>query len=433
MLLNDYLNKLKKTSLKELNKPWINGDLLNKSLIDNIFPDEKTEEWKNFNLNPFLEKKWKLSKSENNANLINKDLSHENLLVFNNGVLNKELTKINEKEKVKIYNLKDYYNNKKNNINKIYSSNQKYAEERISGVIDDKVTNLLSLNTLLNNGIVIEISKDSKVNNEICLYNQILADEAIINPYILIIANENAEVSFLDLTSYIKDNSWTNIFYEIYLEKNSKAKISNLSLNQSMNLNTSSYNFHLEQDATLEFSSINKGNSKKDIRVFLNGENSKADIKGMLLSKQSENNDIFCKVIHNSMKSISNQDWRMISADNSKTSLNGKIKILKGSKDSSGTFFSKSILLNKKAKAFSKPELEIFEDQVSCSHGSSFGEIELDKIFYLQSRGVPKEEAIRVLILAFISELDFRNETISENIINEIKQVFLEEKNDNRR
>ena len=83
------------------------------------------------------------------------------------------------------------------------------------------------------------------------------------------------KASFLDLTSYIKDNSWTNVFYEFYLEKNSKIKISNLSLNQSMNLNTSSYNFHLEQNSTLEFSSINKGNSKKDIRVFLNGENSK--------------------------------------------------------------------------------------------------------------------------------------------------------------
>ena len=236
------------------------------------------------------------------------------------------------------------------------------------------------------------------------------------------------KVSFLDLTSYIKDNSWTNVFYEIYLEKNSKIKISNLSLNQSMNLNTSSYNFHLEQDSTLEFSSINKGNSKKDIRVFLNGENSKADIKGMLLSKQKENNDVFCKVIHNSMKTNSKQDWRMISADSSKTSLNGKIKILKGSKDSSGSFFSKSLLLNQKAKAFSKPELEIFEDQVSCSHGSSFGEIEKDKVFYLQSRGVSKKEAIKILVLAFISELDFKDNNLSENIINEIKK-FLEEKN----
>ena len=208
--------------------------------------------------------------------MINEDLSYGNLLVFNNGVLNKELTKIAAKEKVKIYNLKDYYNNHKNNINKIYTNSKKYAEERISGVIDDRASNLLSLNTILNNGIVIEILEDSKVNNEICLYNQILTDETIINPYILIIANENTKASFLDLTSYMKDNSWTNVFYEIYLEKNSKIKISNLSLNQSMNLNTSSYNFHLEQNSTLEFSSINKGNSKKDIRVFLNGENSKA-------------------------------------------------------------------------------------------------------------------------------------------------------------
>ena len=52
----------------------------------------------------------------------------------------------------------------------------------------------------------------------------------------------------------------------------------------------------------LEFSSINKGKSKKDIRVFLNGENSKVRYKGMLLSRQKENNDIFCKVTHNAIK-----------------------------------------------------------------------------------------------------------------------------------
>ena len=56
MLLNDYLNKLKKTNLKELNKPWVNSDLLNNDFLDNIYPDEKTEEWKNFNVNIFLEK-----------------------------------------------------------------------------------------------------------------------------------------------------------------------------------------------------------------------------------------------------------------------------------------------------------------------------------------------------------------------------------------
>ena len=72
MLLNDYLNKLKKTNLKELNKPWLNSELLNKELFDNIFPDKKAEEWKNFNVNAFIEKKWKLLESENSPNLINR-------------------------------------------------------------------------------------------------------------------------------------------------------------------------------------------------------------------------------------------------------------------------------------------------------------------------------------------------------------------------
>ena len=56
------------------------------------------------------------------------------------------------------------------------------------------------------------------------LYNQISANETIINPYILLVANKNSEVNFLDLTSYIEENNWTNVFYEIYLEKNSKVK-----------------------------------------------------------------------------------------------------------------------------------------------------------------------------------------------------------------
>ena len=110
--------------------------------------------------------------------------------------------------------------------------------------------------------------------------------------------------------------------------------------------------------------------------------------------------------------------------DFSKTSLSGKIKILKDSKNSSGSFFSKSLLLNEKAKSFSKPELEIFEDEVSCSHGASFGEIEKEKVFYLQSRGLSKKDAIRFLVLAFINELGFNDNNLEKNIILEIKRMF---------
>ena len=145
---------------------------------------------------------------------------------------------------------------------------------------------------------------------------------------------------------------------------------------------------------------------------------------GILLTKEEEFNDVFCKITHNEFQTDSNQDWRMISSDNSKSSLNGKIRILKNAKNSSGKFLSKSLLLDNKAKSFSKPELEIFEDEVTCSHGASFGEIEKEKVFYLQSRGLSKKDAIRTLIAAFLNELEIEDSFFKKDLIKEIDSSF---------
>ena len=107
MLLNDYLNKLKSTNLKELNKPWLNSDLVNNDFLDNVYPDHKTEEWKNFNLKAFIDKKWKLLESQNSLSFKKENISSNNLIVFNNGVLEKKSTKINTENKIKIFSLKN--------------------------------------------------------------------------------------------------------------------------------------------------------------------------------------------------------------------------------------------------------------------------------------------------------------------------------------
>ena len=173
MLLNDYLNKLKSTNLKELNKPWLNSDIVNNDFLDNVYPDHKTEEWKNFNLKNFIDKKWKLLESQNSLSFKKENISSKNLIVFNNGVLEKKSTKINIENKIKIYSLNEYYNKDNTLANKIYSDSNKYSENRISGIVDYKTTSLLSLNSLLNHGVVIEVSSESKVEEEICIYNQI--------------------------------------------------------------------------------------------------------------------------------------------------------------------------------------------------------------------------------------------------------------------
>ena len=424
MYLNDYLDKLKKNKLEESNKPWLTSKIISDEFFNSIFPDEKVEEWKNFNIKSLIGNKLKVLEKNKNLKIEKINRDYNNILFFNNGVFEKCLLEKKLINKINIYKTTEYKKKDKTILKKIYSDAAKYAEKRLSGVSDSKTTKLLSLNALLSEGVVIEIPNDTVIDNQICIYNNISCQNTLVNPYILIIAKENSKTKFLDLTSYNGEENWTNSFYEIYLEKNSNFQMANLSTNQIKNVNTSSYNFHLEKYSRLKFSSINKGNSKKDIRVFLNGENSKTSLKGMLISKHKESNDIFCKVTHNAPNTISNQEWRMLSSDNSKTSLNGKIKILKNAKKSTGSFFSKTLLLSEKAKSFSKPELEIFEDEVSCSHGASFGEIEKEKVFYLQSRGLSKRDAIKFLVLAFINELKLNDDKLNENILSETENLF---------
>ncbi len=424
MLLNDYLEKLKNNEFKKINKPWLSSQIANNDFFSNIYPDEKIEEWKNFNIKSIIGEKLKVLDNNINLKIDKIDETYNNLIVFNNGIFDQNLSEKKLKDKIKIYKIKEYQKKNERILKKIYADISKYSEKRLSGFDDSETIKLLSLNAVLSEGVVIEILPETVIDDPICIYNYVSSEETLINPYVLIIAKEKCKIKFLDLTNYIGKENWTNFFYQIYLEENSDLQMSNLGLNQFNNVNTSSYNFHLEKYASLQFSLINKGDSKKDIRVFLNGKHAKTRIKGMLLSKQKETNDVFCKITHNALSASSEQEWRMISSDNSKTSLSGKIKILKDSKNSSGSFFSKSLLLNEKAKSFSKPELEIFEDEVSCSHGASFGEIEKEKVFYLQSRGLSKKDAIRFLVLAFINELGFNDNNLEKNIILEIKRMF---------
>ena len=130
-------------------------------------------------------------------------------------------------------------------------------------------------------------------------------------------------------------------------------------------------------------------------------------MSGIILSNQKYESDVLCKVLHKAKKTFSDQKWRLISFDNSKTSVNGKICVNKGAKKSDANFTSKSLIFSNKAFSFSKPELEILEDDVKCKHGASFGEIERDLIFYMQSRGIKKNDAVIMLIYAFINEIEY--------------------------
>ncbi len=431
MLLKDYISKISNDRKYLKQKYWLNSEALLNYFNYEFIPNNKTEEWKNFKTSTLKNINWEIPNLNNEKIEINNDIKKkENSLCFVNGKYNSKLSTAAKIKGLNIFSTSEYFKINPLYKEKFYSSPEKYVEDRLSGIKDKNPTSLIALNSLLNHGTVLEIDEETKVKNLINVINLSIDKSAqlIVSPHLIIICKENSEATFSE-TNYTK-NCWINGLTEIYLEKNAELSYSKYQMAMDKGIKTSSLNCNLNYKSNLDLKVFNRENCKEDIRVFLDGKEASARISGIIISKGKKESDIYCKVVHNGKKTLSEQKWRLLSSDSSKTSVNGKIRVNRLAKLSDAAFSSKSLILNNKASSFSKPELEILEDDVKCSHGASFGEIDKNILFYLQSRGIKKKEAILMLINAFIEEIGFKKNNTEELVIKSIKDYFGGEKSD---
>ena len=422
MYLKEYINKLKHGDFID-EKKWLDQNAILETIIEEM-PDSRTEEWKNFKTNSIKETSWKvLLENSIKKNYIKKEQrTLSNSIFFIDGHYSQEASSLKKESGINISSLSDYINKNPEFKSILFNNPSDYAESRLSGIKDKKPTYFISLNSLLSFGTVIEVEKAKNINETINIIHSFsnIEPEIVINPYIIIVCKEGSKVSFQEISHDVQ--LWKNALKEIFIRKDSNLTFSSLQERISTGIKTSSINCHIDENAELNLKVLNRERSKEDIRVFLNKENSTANISGIILSNNKDESDVFCKVTHIGRTSKSDQNWRLISAKSSKTAINGKICVNKNAKGSDASFYSKSLLLNRKAISFSKPELEILEDDVKCKHGASFGEIDNNSIFYMQSRGIKKKDAIILLIHAFINEigLDIEdNSELSGNLIDE--------------
>ena len=430
MYLEEYINKAKNGNFLG-EKKWLDHS----AIIDNIsgeIPDTKIEEWKNFRTNSIKNVDWKvLLKNKNSLPALKEEIDEtHNSLVFIDGYYSPEFSSLSKEIGINISTLEEYIKENPEFKNLLYTSPYDYAEQRLSGYIDKKPSYFISLNSLLSVGFVIEVEKNKKIPDTINIvhYFSNADSDMLVNPYITIICEEESEACFQE--TFYNTNSWINNLKEVFIKSKAKLIFSSLQKKIFKGIKTSSFNCHINDHAELDLKIVNRERNKEDIRVFLNKENSLAKVSGLILSSKNDESDIFCKVIHKGKLTKSDQKWRLISAENSKTSINGKICVNKDAKASDASFYSKSLLLDKKATSFSKPELEILEDEVKCKHGASFGELDSDSLFYLQSRGIKKDEAIILLIYAFIKEIGL-NIKYSEGVVVDFINQFFKEINEN--
>ena len=358
----------------------------------NGFPNKREEAWKFTDLNTILSKNFDnitnnyISLKEKKFKLI-KEFDHNYLFILDGKLVSNEF-KYEDKNKILI---------------------KEYDYKKQISVSNQNSLNQLN-NALATGGYCLEISKDYKFNKPLVVYNYFSESikEQIINYKNSLILNENSEITILNYTdTNSKNNFFVNSFDYLKLKKDSNLK------NILINKNRCNCYFHnysksdLEQNTNLDNYILSTGFkfNKIDIEINLNEEYAKSSIFSALCLESKEHQEIKSCINHNFKNCQSYQKIKNVLNDQSRGVYQGKIFVKQDAQKTDAYQLSKALLLNDNAEFDAKPELEIYADDVKCSHGSTSGSIDLNSIHYLKSRGISENEAYQMLINGFLSEI----------------------------
>ncbi|GAB2929550.1 Fe-S cluster assembly protein SufD [Hafnia psychrotolerans] len=164
---------------------------------------------------------------------------------------------------------------------------------------------------------------------------------------------------------------------------------------------------------------LGAGLTRNNTSAQLNGENSNLNINSLVLPVDAEIADTRTYLEHNKGYCNSNQLHKVIVRDRAKAVFNGMIKVAKHALKTDGKMNNNNLLLSKQAEVDTKPQLEIYADDVKCSHGATVGRIDDEQLFYLRARGISGQDAQHMIIFAFAAELTeaIKNETLRDVVI----------------
>lgn len=234
-------------------------------------------------------------------------------------------------------------------------------------------------------------------------------NELMVNPRHLIIAGKNSEAQIIEhsISLNVQKKIIVNSMTEIFAEENSKLNYYKI---QNENRNT----FHLhntlavqKRNSHFDTNTITLDSNwvRNNLNISIEGENCETHLNGLFITAYSQFVDNHTRVYHGKPHCRSNQLYKGILDGKSTGVFNGKILVERDAQKTNAYQSSKNILLTDDATINTKPELEIYADDVKCSHGSSTGKINEDALFYLRSRGLSEESARRLLLYAFANDV----------------------------
>jgi Fe-S cluster assembly protein SufD len=231
-------------------------------------------------------------------------------------------------------------------------------------------------------------------------------DGTLHHPVLKIKIEEGAEATIIERHDG-SGSYWKNMETHIEIGNNAKLHHYRLQADSATGVHTNMVNITLGRDAIYDRFTLNAGASmsRHQMHAVLNGANSECSFKGINLLDGKRHGDTTILMEHVAPHCRSNQFYRTILADESRGVFQGKVHVHRIAQKTDGYQLSNALLLSPKAEMDTKPELEIYADDVKCSHGATTGQLDNEPLFYLRSRGLTEAEARMLLVQAFVDEV----------------------------
>jgi Fe-S cluster assembly protein SufD len=358
---------------------------------ENGFPNKKVEDWKFSDLNQIISSN---IKGLNFYNNLTSDKVDENIfinkfknnkIVFVNGVISNIDLSYEDKTKVSLLKVLDLNENHKE-VNPLISLNNAFASSYI------KVT----------------VHENYSFNNPLIIYN--ITNNSVkataLNLRTDIVLEKNSNLKLITLFDDNSEDNFINIIQNFDIAQDAILKSYKIDHKKNSNIKYFYNNINLERNSISENFIFSTGSKfiKNEINCNLNDQFSSAFINGIINLSNSQHHEIKTNINHLAENTKSYQLIKSVLNDNSKGIYQGKIFVDSKAQKTNGYQLSKALLLNENTEFDGKPELEIYADDVKCSHGSTSGNLDEDLIFYLMSRGLSRQQSKELLINGFLMD-----------------------------
>ena len=396
-------------SKEKFNESQINYKKINlENFFKKGFPNKRQEDWKFSDLNQIIESNIKnlnyISEIDNKDNIEQKlieDFDHNKIFIVNGKIIKTDLGFDDE--------------------NKITISEDQSIEE------DDQRNSLLNLNNaFVVKNYKIDVLDGYLAKKPLIIYHNAAKniESSLVSLRLDINLGKNSALKVINIFNEGTNNNLINIRQKINISENSILEKFTLDHNENNNIRYAHTDIILEKNSHLELFILSKGSKffKNDIICSLNDNHGSISLNGIINLNDNKHHEIKTVINHNEENCKSYQLIKTVLNDESKSVYQGKIYVNSKAQKTDGYQLSRALLLNQETEFNAKPELEIYADDVKCSHGSTSGNLDENSIFYLMSRGLSLGQSKELLINGFLQEVA---EKISDEKIKQLVKKIM--------